>query len=145
MNNEDDGYRAVASTAVMRSGLHMTRFTVMDSDDLMFGVIRPGWDVEGGENAFGVDGHCFYSTGDGECWCNPNAHDWEGMQTANVQGDRVGMLLDLDQGSMSIWKNGVKLGVMITEGLSGPYCWAVEMLEQGQSVRIESAALPAEA
>ena len=65
MNNEDDGYRAVASTAVMRSGLHMTRFTVMDSDDLMFGVIRPGWDVEGAEEVDGplfVVGHCFYST-----------------------------------------------------------------------------------
>ena len=71
--------------------------------------------------------------------------EWDGIQNAREQGDRIGMLLDLDQGSLTVWKNGVKLGVMITEGLSGPYCWAVEMLEQGQSVRIESAALPAEA
>ena len=36
------------------------------------------------------------------------------------QGDRIGMLLDLDQGSMSLWKNGVELGVMQAEGLTGP-------------------------
>ena len=53
--------------------------------------------------------------------------DWEGMQTAKEPGDRIGMLLDLDQGSMTVWKNGVQLGVM-AEGLSGPYwCWAAEM------------------
>ena len=52
------------------------------------------------------------------------------------------MLLDLDQGSMSVWKNGELLGVMQAEGLSGPLCWAVE-LYQGHSARIESAAVPA--
>ena len=40
------------------------------------------------------------------------------------QGDRIGMLLDLDQGSMTVWKNGVKLGVMQAGGLRGPLCWA---------------------
>ena len=35
-----------------------------------------------------------------------------GMQTAKEQGDRIGILLDLDQGSMSVWKNGERLGVM---------------------------------
>ena len=32
-------------------------------------------------------------------------HDWEGMNYADEQGDRIGMLLDLDQGSMTVWKN----------------------------------------
>ena len=50
------------------------------------------------------------------------------------------MLLDLDQGSMTVWKNGVKLGVMQAEGLSGPLCCAVEMAGFGFSARIESAA-----
>ena len=41
---------------------------------MFFGVIRPGWDVEGGVNAFGVDGHCFYWADDGvRC---PGYHDW---------------------------------------------------------------------
>ena len=37
------------------------------------------------------------------------------------------MLLDLDQGSMTIWKNDVRLGVMVAEGLSGSLCWAVSL------------------
>ena len=35
------------------------------------------------------------------------------------------MLLDLDQGSTTVWKNDEKLGVMAAEGLRGPLCWAV--------------------
>ena len=68
------GYRTAASTAVMRSGRHFAQFTVVQGDHTMFGVIRPGWDVEGGVNAFGVDGHCFYWADDGvRC---PGYHDW---------------------------------------------------------------------
>ena len=42
----------------------------------------------------------------------PGRTKWEGLQTAQEQGDRIGMLLDLDQGSMTVWKNGVQLGVI---------------------------------
>ena len=51
----------------------------------------------------------------------------------------------LDQGSMAVWKNDVRLGVMQAEGLSGPLYWAVVM-SRSDSVRIaiESAPLPNE-
>ena len=54
------------------------------------------------------------------------------------------MLLDLDQGSMTVWKNDVKLGVMRAEGLSGPFCWAISIMPSPSitSVRIESAPAP---
>ena len=117
------------------------QFTVIVGDDLLLGVIRPGWDVEGGENAFAVDGHCFYETYNGLRYPGPN-YDWEGRQSAEEQGDRIGMLLDLDQGSMSIWKNGERLGVMRAEGLTGPLCWAAVLAGQGDSGRIESAPIP---
>ena len=51
------------------------------------------------------------------------------------------MLLDLDQGSMALYKNGVQLGMMVAEGLTGPLCWAVSM-DKGNSARIESAPTP---
>ena len=70
---------------------------------------------------------------------------WEGMQSAHEQGDRIGMLLDLDQGSMTVWKNDVKLGVMKAQGLSGPLCWAVCMFCPGSIMRIDSAPLTADA
>jgi hypothetical protein len=68
------------------------------------------------------------------------------MQPAAV-GDRIGMLLDLDQGSMTVWRNEIKMGVMQAEGLRGPLCWAVELsgfnMFAAASARIESAPAPA--
>ena len=90
---------------------------------MFFGVIRPGWDVEGGMDAEDVDGHCFYATYTGSA--SPATRGWEGQARREERGDRIGMLLDLDQGSMTVWKNGELLGVMLAEGLSGPLCWAV--------------------
>ena len=49
------------------------------------------------------------------------------------------MLLDLDQGSMTVYKNDKRLGVMAT-GLSGEYCWAVSLLDEDDSAHIEAAA-----
>jgi hypothetical protein len=158
--------QSAGSKVVMRSGRHFAQFTVLtpcspSSWQLAAGVIRPGWDVgpEGGVNAEApedVDGHCFFSNNEGRCYPGfgypkgyetysfyINYHWWEGMQPAREPGDRIGMLLDLDQGSMTVWKNGEQLGVMVVEGLTGPLCWAVSMRGQGSSVRIESAPAPA--
>jgi hypothetical protein len=125
----------------MRAGRHYLQFTVMSDNVIMdFGVIRPGWDVEGGEEAPWEDGHCFYCTDNGLHY--PGARRWKGVQSAKEEGDRIGMLLDLDQGSMAVYKNDERLGVMAT-GLSGEYCWAVTLINSGNSVRIDVAALPA--
>jgi hypothetical protein len=132
--------RTTASKAIMRAGRHYAQFTVVRGNFIMIGVIRPGWDVEGGQDAHAVDGHCFYNTFNGRrC---PGYRDWEGVQGAREEGDRIGMLLDLDLGSMTVYKNDERLGVMAT-GLSGEYSWAVTLLDEGDSARIEAAALPA--
>ena len=122
----------------MRSGRHGAQYTVLEGKGLLFGVVRPGW---GGVNAQQVDGHCFYFTADDGICC-PGPSNWEGSQSAK-QGDRIGMLLDLDQGSMTVWKNDVKLGVMAAKGLSGPYCWAVSLWDLGSGARMETAPAPA--
>ena len=82
----------------------------------------------------------FAWTANGSRW--PGGHDWEGMQDVKQPGDRIGMLLDLDQGSMTVWKNDEKMGVMQAEGLSGPLCWAISLYHPRDSARIDSAALP---
>ena len=140
--DDGEGYMTAASKVRMWSR-HFVQFTVVSGDDMMFGVVRPGWDVEGEVNALDVDGHCFYGTHSGRRF--PGYHDWEGSQTAKEQGDRIGMLLDLDQGSMSIWKNGEQLGVMQAEGLTGPLCWAAVVGQQGDSEGIEFGHIPAPA
>ena len=87
----------------MRSGRRFAAFTVIQGKYMHLGVIRPGWDVEGGVDAQNVGGHCFFSTAYGERL--PGWRSWEGMQTAKEQGDRIDMLFDLDQGSMAVcWR-----------------------------------------
>ena len=46
--------------------------------------------------------------------------------------ESIGMLLDLDEGTLSVYKNGRKLGVM-KRGLAGPYCWAVSLYRETQA------------
>ena len=86
-----------------------------------------------------MDGHCFYYTWTGY----PGFGEWEGSQGPEEEGDRIGLLLDLDQGTMTVYSymNDERLGVMAT-GLGGGYSWAVGLYHQGDSVRIESAAIP---
>eukprot|EP01046_Picozoa_sp_COSAG06_P044928 COSAG06_NODE_6132_length_3093_cov_12.694389_2_plen_283_part_00 len=130
----------VASKAVMRAGRHYVQFTVVSGYSIYFGVIRPSWDVEGGEYVHNVDGHCFYHTANGTRY--PDCRNWEGKQDARKHGDRIGLLLDLDQGTMTVYKNDERLGVMATD-LSGEYSWAVAMYFPRTSARIEAAPAPA--
>eukprot|EP01046_Picozoa_sp_COSAG06_P044255 COSAG06_NODE_5934_length_3200_cov_29.593035_4_plen_146_part_00 len=141
VTTEADGYsRTAASEAVLKGGgRHMVQLTLRKGDDMFFGLIRADWDVEE------VQGHCFYSTYSGKrC---PGASEWEGRQTATEEGDRIGLLLDLDAGSLTVYKNDARLGVMQESGLTDAagYRWAVAMWTKGDSARIDAVALPAEA
>ena len=136
----DADYTA-ASEGVMQVGRHYAQFTALTPfPNITFGVIRTDWDAEEDFDAYRVPGHCFYVTDEGSHY--PGGHDWQGMQAAE-EGDRIGLLLDLDQGSMTVYKNDERLGVMVTSGLIGPYCWAAELHDEGDSVRIERADAPA--
>ena len=55
--------------------------------------------------------------------------------------DTIGMLLDLDEGTLSVYKNGRKLGVM-KRGLAGHYCWVISLLGGGQ-ITIKRGTVPA--
>ena len=47
--------------------------------------------------------------------------DWEGMEGCSF-GDTLGLLLNFDKGTLTVYKNNRRLGVM-KDGLSGSYCW----------------------
>ena len=81
----------------------------------------------------------FYWTGGGNRY--PGFGEWEGMQHAREEGDRIGLLLDLDQGTLTVYRNDSRLGVMATD-LSGEYSLAVELFMRDSSTRIESAEIP---
>jgi hypothetical protein len=106
----------------------------------------------------GSDVHCcLYYDLDGTCeWTNWDSttegiytdQRWDGVRDACILGGReFGMLLDLDEGTLSLYKQGRCLGVMM-RGLTGEYCWVANILAQAngstdeQNVRIERAAVP---
>eukprot|EP01046_Picozoa_sp_COSAG06_P054732 COSAG06_NODE_9840_length_1806_cov_1.974810_1_plen_505_part_10 len=138
---QDYSSRAAASEATLSgSGLHAARFTVREGRQMLFGAIRADWNVQGGESALFVQGHCFYDTHDGQRY--PDRSGWKGMQGAK-EADRIDMLLDLGAGSMSVFKNGEPLGVMQDSGLGGAgveYRWAVGLYSKGDSARIDAVA-----
>ena len=75
-----------------------------------------------------------------------NHRGWEG-KAAYEQGDVVGLLLDLDRGTLTAYKNGGRLGVMVpnaevAELGACPFCWAVDLFEKGDAVRIARGAPP---
>ena len=50
--------------------------------------------------------------------------DWEGMEgSLGEESFKIGMVLDLDEGTLDVYKNDRRLGTMMS-GLSGEYCWA---------------------
>ena len=72
------------------------------------------------------EGRCFYAN-----WCDEDkdagdrwdGDEWEGMEHLNTNGNvTVGLLLDLNSGTLSVFKDGRMLGV-IKEALTGAYCW----------------------
>ena len=89
---------------------------------------------------------CLYGTNTGSSyssnWVSMSPivkESWEGSE--NMRSDsELGMLLDLDEGTLSVYKNGRKLGVM-KRGLAGPYCWVVSLRRETQ-VTIRRGAIP---
>ena len=59
--------------------------------------------------------------------------DWEGESCGT--GDTIGMLLNLDEGTLTVYKNNRRLGVM-TGALTGSYCW-YGSVSRGSAVAIK--------
>jgi hypothetical protein len=79
-----------------------------------------GWFIEASEGAL-------YGNG-------KQADDYAGGYD---QGDRVGVLLDLDNGSLRFFKNGVQHGPGYSAGsMTGPVVAAVQMCNKDKSVRL---------
>ena len=74
---------------------------------------------------------CSYFCAFGGCnWTNWNneigvSSEWQGRE-ASTRSGTVGLLLDLNEGTLSVFKNGRLLGVM-KDGLGGEYCWFVSV------------------
>ncbi|KAL9191121.1 hypothetical protein ACHAXT_000827 [Thalassiosira profunda] len=127
----------------------------------VFGRNNRGWvtDIKRsdrwGSNGIGAVDVSFYDVYMGYCWSLNFGFDravkdesWGGMEGFEIVDGEVGLLLDLDEGTLAVYKNGRRLGIM-QEGLEGEYCWAASVCAQfyfpphEQNVRIERGSVPA--
>jgi hypothetical protein len=58
-----------------------------------------------------------------------DAWDGQGHFAQSFKGDVVRLLLDCGDGTLTVKKNGVWLGVAIP-GLTGEFCWAAFMVDE---------------
>ena len=57
-----------------------------------------------------------------------------------MSGETVGLLLNFDDGTLSVYKNNRRLGVR-KNGLSGSYCWSA-IVSYGRTVAIKGGTFP---
>ena len=154
---------------VMRAGKHYATFTKEGGESLVrIGIIRPlpNWDEKGltsfdpldeghfgwrdhgnnikinycslmvGSRDFHYRGRCYWSN-----WLNSyKINNWVGREEFE-NGDEIGTLLDLDVGTLCIYKNGRRLGIL-KDGLTGEYCWTATLWSHGESVIIKKGIIP---
>jgi hypothetical protein len=103
--------------------------------NIYIGVSRPNLDPIGTYYNNTCTAGWFISTYEGGLYGNGK---WmaDGAGEYN-QGDRVGVLLDLDNGSLRFFKNGVEHGPGYAAGsVTGPVVAAVQMFKKHQRVRV---------
>ena len=162
---------AVASNFVMISGVHYAEFHIAGgtafigivrpmptldparyaNDDLFFfdsSLFNYFLAARTEEWGTGNVHTCVYSTHIGGTICS-NWDDgneerrmvnWDGMEGCQ-SGNTVGMLLNLDEGTLTAYKNNRRLGVM-KDGLSGSYCWYTSVWGATSAVEIRKCEAP---
>ena len=107
---------------------------------VFLGVIKADWDARVGIDAEEVDGHCFFSIATAKHY--PSDVRWPGGEPSMEPGVRIGMLLDLGKGSMTLYKNDRCLGELLQSGLQGgEYRWAVSTQDETGEQRVKVKAL----
>jgi hypothetical protein len=150
---------------VMRAGKHYAKFIIGAS--ISIGIIRPlknrekedlysfdpwnksnqmleEWDRWGDNinycsylaSTYSEPGCCYWTSRK-----EREYREWDGSESLEPD-DEIGMLLDLEAGTISVYRNGRLLGMM-KDGLAGEYCWTITMWSNCErSVRIEKVSIP---
>jgi hypothetical protein len=108
----------------------------IDGDgDVSVGVTRPNLDPDADYAVKASNDAWFIWTTDGGLYGNgKEGHDGAGEIE---EDDRVGVLLDLDEGSLCFFKNGVQHGPGYPAGsVTGPVVCAVQLYGSNTSVRL---------
>jgi hypothetical protein len=133
----DDEFSLTTTGTELMEGKHYWEVELLSEGvtNILIGISRPNLDPAGEYWRRGCTNTWFIHAYDGTlCGNGKQCHDEAG---AYKQGDRVGVLLDLDSGSLRFFKNGVQHGPGYPAGsVTGPVVAAVHMLDGRQSVRM---------
>ena len=152
---------------VMRAGKHYVTFQIGGTrDNVQLGLIRPVKDFDKRNyKSFGLlkPGYfgklnnertkrwgdspvyiCVLGLKSGNCCYGGRrtfgGFGWNGQESFRI-GDDIGMLLDFDTGTLAVYKNERRLGVM-RDKLSGDFSWVASVKIPGTTVRIEKGPIP---
>ena len=106
-----------------------------NSRSILVGISRPNLDPTGPYWRSECTDAWFMNARNGALYGNGKCND--DRAGAYKQGDRVGVLLDLDNGSLNFFKNGVQHGPGYPAGsMTGPVVHAVQLHNKDESVRL---------
>jgi hypothetical protein len=132
----DFGYSLTTTETELTEGKHFWEVELLSEStgQILIGISRPNLDPAGEYWRNECTDAWFMNTYYG-CLCNGNYGDDEAG--AYKLGDRVGMLLDLDNSSLRFFKNGVQHGPGYAAGsVTGPVVAAVHMYTKDASMRL---------
>jgi hypothetical protein len=127
----------VTSGTELTAGKHYWEVEILNDDNatVCVGVTRPNLDPDGDYSArASTDSWFIYNQAGSLCGNGKECDDAAGSID---EGDRVGVLLDLDEGSLRFFKNGVQHGPGFPAGsVTGPVVCAVQMHDPYTRVRL---------
>jgi hypothetical protein len=128
-------YSLTTTGTELTEGKHFWEVELLSEETagIFIGISRPNLDPVG--EYFNRESGWFTHVNSGTLWGNgKRGGDRAGEYK---QGDRVGVLLDLDNGSLRFFKNGVQHGPGYPAGsVTGPVVAAVQMIYPAESVRL---------
>jgi hypothetical protein len=128
-------YTLTTTGTEVTEGKHYWEVELLEVAGIFIGISRPNLHPKGSHLKSECTDSCFISATSGSLWGNGKQGDVRAGEYK--QGDRVGMLLDLDNGSLRFFKNGVQHGSGYAAGsVAGPVVAAVQMYWKDQSVRM---------
>jgi hypothetical protein len=138
----DDDWHLVTGGSPMTEGRHYWEVELTAGDYFhMVGAVRPGLDHDGGHSLTN-DAYFIYGGSGALCGNGKSNADRQG---AFAEGDRIGVLLDLDAGWMRLYRNGKRCGPGYTEGVTGPLVRAAQIYRMDNKLTaLPGAAAPTE-
>jgi hypothetical protein len=130
-----DGYwRLVTGGEPMTEGRHYweVELTKWEGNGCMIGAVRPGLDHD--KEHFLTNDAYLINAISGALYGNGKYDTDE--QGEFAEGDRVGVLLDLDAGWLRFYRNSKRCGPGYTEGVTGPLVRGVQVYRAGAKVTV---------